>query len=261
MKLNKPQYTNKFVMDVIPIVLDSGETIIPYSIGNLTENEKDEWAKHILAHYTSKDNIIQGAKLEHCTEEEYIRNRVLPSVTTQAKDVSGNFGEIVFCDFIEYVLGYNVPRYKLYENMPGNPTQGIDIVAYKKDISKSENDIVIFSEIKSRLSCKNCKILQEAINDIAKRKEQDFALALDMARRKLRDMKNDAEMEDIMRFQDSEKPCKRLKYAGIITSADYCTATDFIGVRIESGYKIEAHVLYAKELWLLVKDLWERACK
>lgn len=80
-------------------------------------------------------------------------------------EVSGVFGEIVFSDFIEYILQYNVPRYKLYAAQPGNPNQGIDIVAYKNDQTHDVNDTIVFAEIKARLSSAQFNILQDAIND------------------------------------------------------------------------------------------------
>jgi len=260
MKLNRPQYINHFVKKNSAVTLNSGESVIIYSISeNLTDSELDEWAKHILAHYISQDDITNGAKKNKISEQEFIENYVLPSISNQKKDVSGNFGEIIFCDFIEFVLKYSVPRYKLYGNPPGNPTQGIDIVAYKMNARSSPDDTILYSEIKSFLSRTNFSKLQEAINDIEKRSDKDFALALNTAWRKLGLIGNMDEAAEIKRFLDSERSCKRIKCAGLITTANSCGADDFIGVNISSGNTIETHIIYAPDLWELAKNLWRKA--
>jgi len=262
MKFNKPQYISHFIKNNANITLNSGESVIVYSISNdLTETELNEWAKHILAHYTSQDDIIEGAKSNKISEQKFIENFVLPSVSNQnqTKDVSGNFGEIVFCDFIEFVLEYSVPRYKLYGNPPGNPTQGIDIVAYKMDARPDPDDIILYAEVKASLSETIFSRLQDAINDIEKRKDKDFALALNTAWRKLKLIGNVDEATKIKRFLDSEKPCKRVKSAGLITTANACNTEDFVGVNISNGNTIETYVIYAPDLWELAKDLWKRA--
>lgn len=260
MKFNRPQYINRCIKNPATFKLNSGEIVTVYSINTLNDDELNEWAKHILAHYISQQGIIEGAKANKITPEKYVEDMVLPQVSTQKKDVSGNFGEIVFCDFIEFVLGYTVPRYKLFGNPPGNPTQGIDIVAYKKDSVHSFNDVVLYSEVKAVLSKSNFPKLQAAIDDISKRKDKDFSLALDTARRKLNSLGNKEEATEITRFQDSERPCKRIKAAGLITVAVSCINDAFLGINVKKGENIETHVIYANDLWNLAKDLWRRAC-
>jgi len=260
MKFNKPQYISHFIENNANITLNSGESVIVYSISNdLTETELNEWAKHILAHYISQDDIINGAKSNKISEQKFIENYVLPSISNQTKDVSGNFGEIIFCDFIEFVLEYSVPRYKLYGNPPGNPTQGIDIIAYKMNTYPDPDDTILYAETKAVLSKTNFNKLQNAINDIEKRKDKDFALALNTAWRKLELIGNINESIKIKRFLDSEKSCKRSKSAGLITTANACNTEDFVGVNISNDNTIETHVIYAPDLWELAKDLWKRA--
>lgn len=256
MKFSKPKYIKKFIPNSNTVALDSGESIVVYSIADgLTEAELNEWAKHILAHYISSEEIIDGANANKISEQEYIANFVLP---TAKKDLSGNFGEIIFADFIEFVLGYSVPRYKLYGNYPNNPTQGIDIVAYKKNIFNSAEDTVLFSEIKCRLSKKSFVSLQEAINDIAKR-DKEYALTLEFMRRRLNQIGNADEAQEVSRFSDPEKPYKLIKGAGLITLSDVCTTNDFVGVSLEGGNRIEVHVIHSNDIWNLTQDLWRRA--
>ncbi len=267
-KLIRPHYIDKFEKISTEIKLNSGESINVYTISQvLTDDDKNEWSKHILHHYITDEEINCGIKTNKVAREDYIENYVLPSIELRnGGEVSGVFGEIVFSDFIEYILHFNVPRYKFYNNFPGNPNQGIDIVAYKIDEKNTNNDMVLFAEIKARLSNKNFHDLQEAINDAEKRTDKDYALILDSARRKLYAMGNSEEAKAISRFSDSETPCVRIKGAGLITSANSCSSDDFvakgkfIGVNIKNGEKIETHVIYVDDLWELTKDLWRRAC-
>ncbi len=268
MRFPKPLYVDKFQQVSAEVKLNSGEPVVVYTISQtLTDEEKNEWAKHILHHYITDADIETGAKTNNLSKAEYIKSFVLPSIELRkGSEVSGVFGEIVFSDFIEYVLDYVVPRYKRFNTYPGNPNQGIDIVAYKLDKENQDKDVVLFAEIKARLSCQDFHQLQKAINDAEKRSDRKCAIALDSARRKLRSMGNFDEAQDIARFADSEKTCIRIKSAGLITAAKNCTSDDFashdsfMGVNISSGKKIETHVIFANDLMNLAKDLWERAC-
>lgn len=262
MKLPKPKYTDRFTRNSAEIRIQSGEVVSIYSIADgLTDDEKNEWAKHILAHYIKESDIDRGAGLQGKTRAEYIEQMILPSTSLRnGAEVSGVFGEIVFCDFIEHILGYSVPRYKLFGTFPGNPNQGIDIVAYKLDTAKRSNDTAVYAEIKAVLSKTQFDKLQAAITDSEKRTDKDFALALDAARRKLEMMGDAEEATDIARFEDSEKPCRRIKSAGLITASNSCTSDNFVGIRITAGNKIESYVIHASDLWNLAKDLWRRAC-
>lgn len=269
MRYPKPRYVEKLSLVKGNIRLNSGEQVVVYTINpDLTEDEKNEWAKHILAHFISADDIQKGAKRLSINEADYIRDYVLPSLTLRnGSEVSGIFGEILFSDFIEYILEYSVPRYKLYGGYPGNPNQGIDIVAYKIDNHNHSNDTVLYAEIKARLSGANFPVLQDAIDDIENRYDIQFSLALDSARRKLEILGCYDEAEDIARFESSEKPCVRVKAAGLVTSASKCSSanfaqtTNYVGVNIHNNNKIETYVIYAKELMELAKDLWSRACQ
>lgn len=151
-----------------------------------------------------------------------------------------------------------MPRYKLYGNYPNNPTLGIDIIAYKLDNLQSTNDKVLYIEVKCRLSAKNFNALQEAINDISKR-DKEYALSLDLARRKLELLGNFDEAREVARFSNPEKPYNLIKGAGLITIADVCTSNDFLGVNITIGDKIETYVIHASDIWSLAQDLWRRA--
>lgn len=267
-RLSKPHYIDKFEEIPTEIKLNSGEIINVYTISpNLTDDDKNEWSKHILHHYISDDEINVGVNTNKLSKEDYIKNFVLPSIELRnGGEVAGVFGEIVFSDFIEYILHFKVPRYKFYNNFPGNPNQGIDIVAYRMDEQNTNNDTVLFAEVKARLNNKNFHELQKAINDAEKRTDKDYALILDSARRKLSAMGDFEGAEAISRFSDSESPCKRIKSADLITSANSCSSEDFVakgkflGVNIRNGEKIETHVIYAEDLWDLAKDLWRRAC-
>lgn len=262
MLLERPSFISQFLKCDNEIKLQSGEKICVYTIKAVSNEEKNEWAKHLLNNFTTEQEIINGAKLNNVSKTEYIKQFVLPSEDLRnGSELSGVFGEILFSDFIQYILGYEVPRYKFYGGYPGNPNQGIDIIAYKFCVDgQSEEDEMLFAEIKSRLSCKNFGILQEAIDDIEKRQEKEYALALDAARRKLELMNNKMEAKHLERFQDSENPCKRVRIAGINTSALFCDSNDFIGVKISANSTVLLHVIYANDLMFLAKDLWRRAC-
>jgi hypothetical protein len=258
MRFSRPQYIDRFQKSTVPVQLGSGEFVNVYSIAaGLTDTEKNEWAKHILAHYISTADIAKGARITGKTEQEYIQKFVLP---TAGKDKSGEFGEIIFADFIEYILGFTVPRFKQYGKYPNNPTQGVDIIAYKADATNSTNDTVLYGEIKSYLSERSFPILQKAIDEITGRDDEKFSLALEIMRLALERRGDEAESKEVERYSNpAENPCKRIKSAGLITLANACETNDFVGVKISAGNTIETHVIYATDIWTLAQDLWRRA--
>lgn len=76
-----------------------------------------EWATHFRRHYISDEDLpimVDGTGL---TNAEYLRQILLPDRTQVPGPSlrSGDFGEILVADYIEYVLGYWCPRELRYQ--------------------------------------------------------------------------------------------------------------------------------------------------
>lgn len=260
MKVNRPAYINWFTKNTTPVIISTGEIVVVYSINHIVDDIiLDEWAKHLLYQYCDNTTITSEALACGKTVENYIKEDVLPN---RPMNLSGNFAEMLFSDFVEFVLGYNVSRYKYFElSTPNSSPNGIDLIALKFDNNNHVNDVALFMEIKARLKETNFNKLQEAINDITKRDDKDFALALNAAKRKLKARGENQEALQFERFQNpAENPFKKILAAGAITQSIHCSSTDCIGISVPDGSNIKLHIIHADDLWNLAKDLYRRAC-
>lgn len=259
MRYKKPKYIEWFVKNPEEIKLDTGESLVVYSINHQVDDSiLDEWGKHISQHYIDDYRAEERAHKLKVSKEEYLKSNWFDLA---GKDISGNFAEIVFSDFIEFVLGFQVPRYKLFNNYPGNPQHGIDLFGFKFNEKDSTKDIVNFMEVKAVLSKKDYSTISSSVEDINKRTDKQFALILENAHEKLFSLGCFDEVTMIERFQDSEKQCIRLKSSGAITISDTCTSDDFIGLKVTNGLDVMIHLIHGNDLLNVAKDLYRRACK
>jgi len=259
MLFTRPKYIDWFLEKTdSEVKIESGETVSVFRIAHLDDDEKlNEWAKHILRHYRSDAQIKSGADA-NCggNKSKYISDFIIKPI--EKKDVSGDFGEIIFCDFLEYVLDYEVPRYKKLNTLPSNPTQGIDLFGFKLKTTGSNE--VVFMEVKSRLASKKFNAVGTSIAESINREDTHRAFLLENARLHY-EFASDMDMTGkITLLQSSDKPPLRRTMAGIITTADECDTNDFIGVKIETGKTCKIFALHGLELWKLAQSLYERAC-
>lgn len=262
MRYGKPKYINWLIKNDGEFKLKTNESVNVYSINHEHDEEiLDEWGKHISQHYISNDQAEQRASQLKIPKYDYMFKFWLDLA---GKDISGNFAEIVFSDYLEYVLNFEVPRYKLFNNYPGNPQQGIDLVGFKffnNDKTYSPNDAVNFMEVKAALSRTDYKTITNSIDDINKRTDVHYALILENAHEKLRSFGCFDEVALIERFQDSEKQCVKIKSSGALTISSANFENDFLGLSVTNGKNVTIHLIHGIDLLDLAKDLYRRACK
>jgi hypothetical protein len=85
---------------------------------------------------------------------------------------SGDFGEILIADFLEYILGFWVPRTRYSDkDIRNESSKGSDVIGFKflVDGSESPEDILFIFEAKAQFSGNSPNPrLQEAIDDSRK---------------------------------------------------------------------------------------------
>lgn len=132
------------------------------------------WARHFRNHYcldTEIDFLRNGTPYSRA---DYLREIKFPdaSIPPGPSIRSGDFGEILIADYLEYVLGYWVPRTRYGDKTVRNEsTKGCDIIAFKLIDSESESidDILAIFEAKSQFTGTSCKPrLQDAVDDSLK---------------------------------------------------------------------------------------------
>ena len=101
-------------------------------------HEKDEavlsaWAKHFRNHYCFDSEIDYWRRGYKCSRGEYLNTIKFPD----PKDApgpsirAGDFGEVLVADFLEYLLGYWVPRTRYGDKTIRNEsTKGSDIIGF-----------------------------------------------------------------------------------------------------------------------------------
>ncbi len=155
-----------------------GKNIEIYEFNYDLENQEvfSHWAKHFRNHYCLDTKIERLVRRTVYTKTQYLNNIKFPeSNVNGAKTRSGDFGEILISDFLEYVLNFWVPRTRFSERQNrNNPTQGVDVIGFKSDnySENNPNDELIIFEVKCKLTGTNTNFTRDrmmtAINDSSK---------------------------------------------------------------------------------------------
>lgn len=232
---------------------------------DIDEISLDEWANSFRQNYCTDailEQLIDGTGM---TKEEYLLSQKFPDKANGFGPAtrSGDFGELLVSDYLEYILGYTVPRER-YKNKfnRSSSTQGTDVIAYK--ISGKPNDphdeLVTF-EVKTQASGKAPQNrLQNAIDDSFKdpirRGETLSALKQLYIEKGQYDKK-----QQILRFQNKpDRPyVDRYGAAAVHDSATFSeTLLKSVDLKGETRWLI---VIKRENLMKLVHNLYERASK
>ncbi len=220
----KPLYLDWLVEEKTITTLDGKQvTVFELKIQN-NEDILNAWAKHLREHYCS-DNEIDILRAGYGLEREaYLRNIKFPDEhTIPGPSVrSGDFTEILVADYVQYILGYIVPRTRYDRKVNRNSsTMGTDLIGYKCEDRASANDEMIVFEVKataSEVTPASEARLQKAVND-SNKDVLRLAESLNAVFQRLLD-KNDFEgAKKIQRFQNySDNPYQRVYAAAAVHS-------------------------------------------
>jgi len=180
---------------------------------NHTKNEAilSSWAKHFRNHYCLDEDIDDLRAGTGKSRAEYLNDLIFPDTTTHSGPATraGDFGEILVSDYVEYMLGYWVPRTRFSERQnKNNPTQGVDVLGLKMldPSNHSPDDELLIYEVKAKLTAnavdESKKRIEIAIKDSAK----DFNLrkgeSLNALKRYYTVRKQREQINIIQRFQN-----------------------------------------------------------
>jgi hypothetical protein len=165
------------------------------------------WGHHFRQHYcldTEIDDFRAGTGL---TRAEYLLNYVFPDGNTKPGPSirSGDFGELLISDYLEYIMGYWVPRGKYGQKESRNESaKGADILGFRiisVNVYSSGDELLTY-EVKAQLTdAKYTARLQVAVNDSSK----DYVragISLNAAKQRLIRAGNIADAKRIERFQN-----------------------------------------------------------
>lgn len=227
------------------------------------------WAAHFRHHYISDEDLpimVDGTGL---TNAEYLRQTLFPDQTHAPGPSlrSGDFGEILVADYIEYVRGYWCPRELRYQERwnRNDSTKGCDVIGFKfvaDDGQPNPNDELSIFETKSGMSVSANNRLQDAITDSDKDKLRE-AMSLNAIKQKL--VRRGA-MEDayrVRRFQDmADRPFQRINGAAAILDDIVFAETDLATADASAHHNaanIRLIVIKGASMMKLIHALYERA--
>ena len=224
------------------------------------------WAKHFRNHYCP-DTDIDILKPPHYTRAEYLAKIKFPdsSVAPGPSIRAGDFGEILVADYLQYLLGYWVPRLRWNsKDIRNSSTKGCDIMGFKF-ISKrgSNNDTLAIFEVKAQFSGRKATPkLQDAVDGSVK-DDVRKAESLNFYKQRLFEKHLLEDALKIERFQDPEdQPYEEIYGAVALFSTSVFDAKQ-VSKTDTSDHPHKGNlsllVIRGETMMDLVRDLYRRA--
>ncbi|CAI2127680.1 Uncharacterised protein [Serratia ficaria] len=183
------------------------------------------WARHFRNHYCLDADIdfLRG-KL---ARKDYLNNIKFPSETSKLGPGirAGDFGEILVCDYLQWLLDCWVPRVRWSSKVVRDESpKGSDVVGFRfhhKNGEYSIDDVMFVFESKTKFSASTVNRLQNAINDSAKDHIR-IDESLNFIKQKLYEYREINQAKKIERFQNPvDIPFKENYGAAAIISSDF----------------------------------------
>ena len=226
------------------------------------------WAAHFRRHYISDEELPVMVDGTEFTKAEYLRQILFPD-SAQAPGPSlrsGDFGEILVADYIEYVLGYWCPRELRYQERwnRNDSTKGCDVIGFKfvAEGQTNLNDELFLFETKSGMSVSTNNRLQDAITDSDKDKLRE-AMSLNAIKQKLIRRGALGDANRVRRFQNmADRPFRRINGAAAILDDVVFGETDLTTSDASAHHNqanIRLIVIKGPSMMTLIHSLYERA--
>jgi hypothetical protein len=226
------------------------------------------WARHFRQHYVSDDDLPAMVEGTGRSKTDYLREILFPDASkTPGPSVrSGDFGEILVADYIEYLLGYWCPRALRYQDRwnRNDPTKGCDIIGFKfaADTGHHPDDELISFESKSGMTRTEANRLQDAIAGSIKDHLRE-AMTLNAMKQRMLARGQPDQADKVQRFQnETARPFRRINGAAAILDDEVFGATDLSTADASghpNGGNLRLIVIRGPSLMKLVHALYERA--
>lgn len=253
-----------------------GNIIKVFSLSNdlLDENILNAWASGLRDNYVEErllKSLVNGTGL---TQQAFLQKHIFPNHKDKlgAATMSGEFGEILVCDYINFVLEHYVTRTRYLEKVnPNIPVSGSDVIGYKvkHTDNPSKTDHLIVAEVKTRSSMlgdKNslCKTtVKNAIEDSIKDRVR-IGESLNAEKRRLLNRSRIEDAKIVERFQNkTDNPFSLDFFAvAVLDSTLYSEQVilDVVNNQLENLNLTNVLIIYCDELKLFLRDIYRRAC-
>ena len=231
------------------------------------------WVKHFRNHYCFDTEIDYLRKGYGFSRTEYLNKIKFPdaAVAPGPGVRSGDFGEILIADYLEFYLGFWVPRVRYGLKVIANESsKGCDTLGFlfAKEGEESPKDIMAVYEAKARLTAdqltdgKKLSGVQAAINDSAKDRLR-IAESLNYIKQRFFEKHNITDADRIERFQNlDDRPYTEIYGAAALYSFDsYIPETISSAITKDHPKKdgLRLIVIKGEKLMDLVHELYRRA--
>ena len=267
---------SKYFMFDKSIPISSGEEIQIYKLNSelLDDNSLNNWALGLRDNYVEEillESLVQGTGL---TQKEFLEKNIFPNHQNNlgASTMSGEFGEILVYDYINFVLKHYITRTRYLEKVnPDMPVSGSDVIGYKvKSINKpSKSDHLIVAEVKTRSSKvgnknRSCeKTVKDAIEHSIKDRVR-IGESLNAEKRRLLNRSRNDEAKIVERFQNkTDNPFTLDFFAVAVLDNELYSdqvVLDVVNTQHENIKSTNILIIHSKELKLFLRDLYRRAC-
>ena len=227
-----------------------------------------DWARHFRNQYccdTQIDALRRGTKQSRA---DYLRDIKFPDAQNKPGPSirSGDFGEVLVADYLEFALGYWLPRTRYRDKKIRNEsTKGSDIIGFKVISPGKHNprDSLAMFEAKAQFAgTKPTGRLQDAVDDSAK-DELRRAESLNAIKQRFLDMGRQDEVATVERFQNIEDLPYVEEYGAVaIVSSSVFDRKDLrktTTVRHPHANGLTLLVISGDDLMKLTHELYRRA--
>jgi hypothetical protein len=226
------------------------------------------WARHFRNHYCLDRQIDQLRQGTGLSRRDYLINLKFPDpdIAPGPSIRSGDFGEILVADFLEFRLGFWVPRTR-YSNkaVRNESTKGCDIIGIRffRENAASPQDMLAIFEAKAQLSGRTADPrLQDAVdgscNDVTRKAD-----TLNAMKQRFLDAQDNVAASRVERFQNPEdRPYQEVSGAAAIFATHlYCPSTiqTVDTSKHPNQDNLRLIVFCGKALMDLVHELYRRA--
>jgi hypothetical protein len=226
------------------------------------------WARHFRNHYCFDTEIDYWCRGYKCSRAEYLNTIKFPDPKAAPGPSirAGDFGEVLVADFLEYLLGFWVPRTRYGDKTIRNEsTKGCDIIGFHivKDGKSSSKDKLAIFEAKAQFTGRKAKArLQDAVDgsskDISRKAE-----SLNAIKQRLHGRNELEDAEKIERFQNEvDHPYKEV-YGAVALFENLLFDGDLTSLTDTSSHphseSLALVVIKGDQMMTLVHELYRRA--
>lgn len=226
------------------------------------------WARHFRNHYCDDGQIDALRNGIGLSRADYLRQIKFPDHTYPPGPSirAGDFGEILVADYVEFALGYWLPRTHYYNKAVRNEsTKGTDIIGFKIITPGREDpkDSLALFEAKAKLTGRTPNgRLQAAVNGSAK-DEIRRAESLNAIKQRFLDRDQPVAVQTVERFQNPEDRPYAEQYGAVALLSTLLVDRKEIKATTTSSHpnpkNLTLIVIHGPDLMALVHELYRRA--